>query len=279
VTVAVSCNLSEGVVLAVDSAVTLPDEQGGVAKVFENAEKLFQLGNRPMGMAAFGLGALGSRSIGSFVHEFELLDPGEVLERSTSLEEVVEALRAFFLERYQAEVTPALEQFHEKPFAEIPNEQKPALGLVVGGFSSGEFLSEVWEIGIPLNSDAGSATLRNGRGHFGTTWFAMFEPIRRYVKGFDLSLINELIGYLVARGGDLSDEEQAELSEILERHEYAIPFASMPMTEGIEHARFLAELVVNHHRYAVGAPVVGGRVHVGSVTYRGGRFQIHQPRS
>jgi integrase len=55
VTVAVACNLSDGVALAVDSAVTLPDGTGGIAKVYENAQKLFQLGDRPIGIAVFGL--------------------------------------------------------------------------------------------------------------------------------------------------------------------------------------------------------------------------------
>ena len=44
--VAVSCNLSEGVVLGVDSAVALPDPKGaGIGKTYENADKLFRLGN------------------------------------------------------------------------------------------------------------------------------------------------------------------------------------------------------------------------------------------
>jgi len=64
-TVAVACNLAEGVVLGVDSAVTIHDSQGLVVKVYENAVKLFQLGEKPIGIAAFGIGALGNRIIGS----------------------------------------------------------------------------------------------------------------------------------------------------------------------------------------------------------------------
>jgi hypothetical protein len=48
------------VLLAIDSAVTLPDGGGGVAKVYENAQELFQVADRPIGIAAFGLGALGT---------------------------------------------------------------------------------------------------------------------------------------------------------------------------------------------------------------------------
>jgi hypothetical protein len=49
-TVAISLNLSDGVVLAADSAATVPGEGGSVLKTYENAEKLFALGNRPIGV-------------------------------------------------------------------------------------------------------------------------------------------------------------------------------------------------------------------------------------
>jgi hypothetical protein len=57
-TVAISCNLSDGVNLGVDSAVTAPSPDGGVMKVYENAQKLFQVGERPIGVATYGLGVL-----------------------------------------------------------------------------------------------------------------------------------------------------------------------------------------------------------------------------
>lgn len=41
-TVAVSCNLSDGVILGVDSAVTLTNNKGAIIKVYENAKKLFK---------------------------------------------------------------------------------------------------------------------------------------------------------------------------------------------------------------------------------------------
>lgn len=71
-TVAVSLNLSEGVILGVDSAVTVWSPKGGIAKVYENAEKLFQIAEKPVGIESFGIGALGSRTIGSYIREFEI---------------------------------------------------------------------------------------------------------------------------------------------------------------------------------------------------------------
>jgi hypothetical protein len=105
-TVVVSCNLSDGFVLAVDSATTVPAIGGGVAKVYENAEKLFQLDDRPIGVATYGLGALGNRSIGSYLREFEARDPGGVVTAHNDLGEVVEALREFFFTYYQQTVVP-----------------------------------------------------------------------------------------------------------------------------------------------------------------------------
>ena len=91
-TIAVACNLAEGVVLGVDSAVTLGDSVT-VLKVYENAEKLFQLGKKPIGIATFGIAAIGARGIGSYIREFELLDPNSVVSQPSTVKDVVEALR------------------------------------------------------------------------------------------------------------------------------------------------------------------------------------------
>lgn len=53
-TFAISLNLPDGIILGVDSAVTLSGPTG-IIKVFENAQKLFQLGEKPVGIAVYGL--------------------------------------------------------------------------------------------------------------------------------------------------------------------------------------------------------------------------------
>jgi hypothetical protein len=280
-TVAISLNLSDGVVLAADSAATVPGEGGSVLKTYENAEKVFALGNRPIGVALYGIAALGSRSVSSYLNEFEQTDPDDVLASDTDLSEIVEALRDFLLNAYLSDLAPLLAQALDMPYEDIPVEQIPILGVVVGGFSHGAFLSEVWHISIPTNAAAGSATQERAPGQFGSNWYAMLEPIRRYFKGYDPALLGEAFNYVLsARGAptfedrEMSPQEIEGLQEILNRHEYIIPVQAMPMAEGIAHARFLVDLVISHHRYAVGAPVVGGAIRIGSVTHREGRFQI-----
>ncbi len=276
-TVAVACNLSEGVILGVDSAVTLPDPggTGTIAKVYENAEKLFQLGEKAIGVAHFGLAALGSRGVGSYLREFEVLDPHAVVSGPASMHDVVEELRSFFMDVYLATVAAALKQATGKDLDDIPEADRPAFGLVVGGFSSNAYLSEVWQILIPSNTAPDSAQIQRAQGQFGTNWFATFEPIRRYLMGYDPALIAEIAAYFEQlRSSPLAPNETAHLLGILGKYAYQIPFDAMPMEEGVRHTRFLVELVINHHRYAFGAPIVGGKVKIGKVTYKGERFQI-----
>lgn len=276
-TVAVSCNLSGGVILGVDSAVTVSRPKGGIVKVYENAEKLFQLAEKPIGISSFGIGALGARNIGSFIREFEIVNPKKVVTTPSTLKQTVEELRSFFLSQYQKIVVPVVEKQQGKKFDKIPNDEKPVLGLVVGGFSYGEYLSEVWQILIPFHDKPNSGKLCRDRGNFGSNWFSLFAPIQRYVKGFDRRLFEELAGYFTKiRGSNFTPAEKKKISQILAKHEYQIPFAAMPMEEGIAHVRFLVEMVVNHHRFAVGAPVVGGKARIGLVTYKGENFQILQ---
>lgn len=275
--IAVTCALGEGVILGVDSAVAISASRGRrrLVKIYENAEKLFQLGRLPIGIAIYGLGTIGNRGIGSYIHEFETTRPDIAGSRPVVLREVIESLRAFFMDSYARVLIPELERSTRRKFATIPEGRKPCLGLVVGGFSDGEYLPEVWHVLIPHHDTPGSASLVRPQGDFGTTWFAMYDPIRRYIKGIDRGLERELLDWFRDRlGRDLSADELAAVDKIIGRHEYEVHFDAMPLPEGIAHTRFLIDLVINHYRFASGAPVVGGRAKLGIVTYRGRRFEV-----
>ena len=71
-----------------------------------------------MGIAAYGLSAIGERSIGSYIREFELKDPNGVISNYKSLKDVVEELRSFLLDQYNQTVVPALQETANKPFNE-----------------------------------------------------------------------------------------------------------------------------------------------------------------
>jgi hypothetical protein len=264
--VAVLCNLSDGLIIGVDSAVTVSDANG-IQKVFEDGEKLFQLADK-IGVATYGLGGLEGRSIGSFVHEFELAHPD--LDR-VPISDVAERLRAFFMNVYV--------QFGEKvfgvPFDQIPPDKKGTLGLIVGGFSPGAFLSEAWEIQIPLHSQVGSARQICGPGTFLVSWFATFHPIERYVLGFDRGLLGELSSWVEGLlGRALTQDEINTFEPIREKYVYRIMLDSMPIYAGVEYVRFLVQLVIQHYHFVSAHPVVGGRVKLGMVTYKEKSFRL-----
>src|SRR4051794_25729642 len=111
-TVAVACTVPGGVVFGVDSALTLCDAANPM-KVYEDAEKLFQLGTLPIGVAIYGAAAFGARTIGSYLREFEIRNPSGVLgvegKGRQTVQDIVEQMRAFFSAAYTKEVVPIVE--------------------------------------------------------------------------------------------------------------------------------------------------------------------------
>jgi hypothetical protein len=281
VTIAISCNLSDGVILGVDSAVTVVAGSDHV-KIWENAEKLFQIAERPIGVAIYGLAGFGDRSIGSYLREFELSNPNGVLTAQNDLASVVESIRLFLHEKYHATIVPAIQAAGQDFNQALQAGTAPALGLVVGGYSSGQFLPELWHVLIPYNADPNSAVQRLDRGQLGTGWYSMYEPIVRYINGFDEQIFAELKSYVVGLlGRAFTPDEETQLTEIVDKYQYRVSFGSMPIAQGIEYVRFLVNLAIKHFHFSSGfghAPftekVVGGRARLGVVTYKGGTFKI-----
>jgi hypothetical protein len=281
-TVAISCNLSDGVILGVDSAVTVPVSNH--LKIWEHAEKLFQMGERPIGAAIYGLAGFGNRSIGSYLREFLQRDPNGVVAARNDVADVVEALRVFMHNAYHAAVTPAIRAAGRDFDQELQAGQVPALGIVVGGFSYGQYVPELWHMLIPYHSAANTAQKRVDRGETGVTWYSMYEPVVRYINGYDQNLINELKAYIEGPGllgRPLAAPESAAIEEMLGRYQYTVSFASMPIEQGIEYVRFLVDLAIKHFHFSSGfahqpwtEKIVGGRVRLGVVTYKGESFRI-----
>src|SRR5262249_49059462 len=93
VSVAVVLNLSDGFILGVDTAITIFDANG-ISKVFDDSDKIFQLGELRIGIATYGVAGLEGRTIGSFLREFEQ-QFGQRLAALT-IAEIAEQLRIFF---------------------------------------------------------------------------------------------------------------------------------------------------------------------------------------
>jgi hypothetical protein len=244
VSVAVLLNLSDGLILGVDSAVTVFDANG-ISKVFEESDKLFQLGGLRVGIATYGVAGLEGRTVGSFIREIERRQSPEQPKLSElTIEQVTEEVRKFFLGVYVRH----FETVFGAPFDQISPEKKGSLGLIVGGFSPGAFLSEVWQILIPWHDQPNTAQRIYGQGEFGSAWFATVDPIQRYIKGIDPGLLLEVLDFLKKTlGRDLSQAEADELKALFSKYECRTKIDGMPIRAGIDYVRFLVNLTINHY--------------------------------
>jgi len=284
-TIGIVANLSDGAVLGADSAITITGRaelpQGvhqGVLKVYNEAEKVYQLAELPIGIMSYGMAMMGKRTIESYVREFEAEGDNREKIKGEKLQDVAERLRGFFNGKYKEIIGPELEGNLQTPYEEIPPNKKPLLGIVLAGYSPGESLSEVWEVQIPYHR--GKEDLKNvrGRGEFGTNWFGQYFAITRFLKGFDPSLMNDVVGYFAKKYQiEVDAQVSEEVSQVIGKHEYRIPFDAMPLIEGVDHVRFLLDIVINQYRYVIGAPVCGGNIRIAVVTNKG--FKSITPES
>jgi len=271
--VCVACNLSDGVILGVDSATTIGDPLNPI-KIYSGVDKLFPIGNYPIGLATFGVASIGGRTIASWAAEFALLLP-TTLPDQYSMADVAEAVRYFFFQRYEEHVLRPLEAASGE-LEQGKDMQPPVLGLVLGGFSQQSFQSEVWYILLPFHREPGSALCQLGQGQFGSAWYAAMAPIHRYTKGFDSGVIESLVSYIGEIREPLKPEEIAEFKARCSRAEFQFVFPGMPITRGVEYVKFLIDLVIGHHKFAAGDPIVGGECKVGYATFMKDGFKLWQ---
>src|ERR1019366_4774069 len=143
-TVVVGVKVFEGFVIAADSATTLklPD---GSHQVYENANKIFHLHRDfPIAAATWGLGGLGSATIGTlakdlrrrFMGRDHLRADWELSPFSYTVEGVADRLVEMMYD----------ELF--KPLVESGQLAADTLGFLVAGYSAGKQEAEVWTVQI-----------------------------------------------------------------------------------------------------------------------------------
>lgn len=244
--VSIAIKVSDGLVLASDSAtsIAVTDKQGntGIAKVYENADKIAQIGNCPVGVTTWGIGSLQSKTITRLVEEFgdSNLDTDEFTK--SDLDDFVDFFRDLYKDEYgQVE------------------EQKPNLGLAVGGIiGSGEPVLNL----INFPEPAERKTLRR-EGDFGANWFGQIAAISRLHKGYAPQLPK-----LLAQETDLSQED---INNILAQLEQTVYWGGMPLQDAIDFAYSLIATSKDFHKYGSGPPTCGGPIDIAIISH--GRFE------
>lgn len=271
VTVCISVKVSEGLVLAADSTATIQgtisNEKGevakGILKTYDSARKLSHLKDYPIGTLTWGTYLVGPRSVESLIKEYEI--------KLASLTEEEEKRRGLRLQGQEPEtfdysVKDIAEGLHahisaayESEYGELPEAERPFLGVLVSGYSSGEFFPEQWQLTLPGPDEP--QELRpdeNGKPSFGANWFGMTDAIVRYHWGRD----DRAIDVLAQR----FEVPREEIFAILAPLQYPVSFEGMPLQDAIDYAEFHVQLTIDRFRFVVGPPLCGGAIDVAVIT-------------
>lgn len=264
--VVIVVKVSEGLVLAADSAATLtgrvkkPDGtvEEGVVQTFYNAKKLLQLGSDlPIGVLTWGQAFIGSRTIESLVREWEY---------NNSWQSLANFREAYPDSQYRVqdcarELMAHISKTHQDEFGSLPKEQQPGVGLVVAGYSEQGFFPEIWRFVVPLDDDVSNQRPDvNGKPNFGASWFGITEPIIRLHFGRDDSAIQ-----IISEKYNIPPDD---IHNALGPLEYQVPFAQMPLQDAIEYANYLLNVVIGRFRFVVGPELCGGQIDIAAITQR-----------
>lgn len=261
-TIAVACTLADGVIMGVDSAVTLQYPTGAPQRIYADGEKLFTLWSRPIAVATWGLAAIQARTIGSYISEFEAR-----VDEATSpdkIEDVARELWKFLNGKILGAIAGA-----NPPLAP---DQRRLLGLLVGGFSRGGYLPELWEINAQQDDEPKALGCIAAPGAFTAVWRGLGEGISRYVKGASLADISKLYDMVLDHHGLKSDAAlEDKIIEKIDEWQYTFSFNGMPLQEGVDYVRFLLDIEINTSKFVDGAYGCGGPVRI--VVVRNQRVQ------
>jgi hypothetical protein len=188
-TIVVTVKINDGIVLAADSATTFSDEKGIPVKIYNNANKVFNLvKGLPIGSLTWGAGGIGAASISTISKDlrrrFAGNDPDhpdwKLDPNSYTIEQAARKAREFiFEELYKGEYgnTPPTGYF---------------LGYKICGYSAGAPLPELWHFTITGDACETPKLIR-GQSDFGPNWDGEYETMDRLLLGVGANFSKVLI--------------------------------------------------------------------------------------
>jgi hypothetical protein len=264
--IAVIVGVHDGVVIASDSAstlmVTMLPNQMGVANVYDNANKIFNLyKGRPIGCVSFGAGSIGNSSIGTLIKD---------LRARLMRKEEAQKLN-FNPDEYAMEgVSQIVAKFLEDECGRQSDAARLALniGLMLAGYSTGKGLGETWLAEIKAGKAEKPRQMRKPEEP-GVSYGGLSDVIQRILSGYSPLLFQVLASVSGAQGNApvTADDLAKQLTPILRATLQApLVFAPMPIQDAIDLARFLVHAAIMYSRFLPGAQMVGGPIEIAAIT-------------
>ena len=264
-TICISVKVSEGLVLAADSTATImgwlgaPAAEPGVLKAYDNARKLTHIKDYPIGTLSWGTYLIGSRSVVSLINEYEYSLPS-LVEETEKRKRSGDASAAPFSINVR-EIADGLfkhvKKYYEAEFQAL--KDKPELGILVSGYSSGQYFPEQWYFSLPNATDL--TLIRpdiNGKPDFGSNWFGLTDALVRLHHGRDDRLVKKL--------AEKFNVPESEIVDLTSEFQYPVYFNGMPLQDAIDYATFMANVAIGRFRFVIGPTLCGGEVDVAVIT-------------
>ena len=249
----------DGIVLGAESMTQLTaviDGKQQLIKSYENAQKLFHIGDLPIGLLTYGVGNIGRRSIESFVHEFSRMEKKRVAAAGGGIN-VEETARQFF---------NFMRPHYMSAFGAMPAPQ-PAMGFIVAGYSDEEHLASEWEFVLPQHV---APTFVRPQNDVGAAWRGVGSPFSRLMFGLEPMLEAQLVQ------AGMPPPEVERLKNVAKGVATPISFDGMPIQDAIGFCKFIIQSTIGWCTYATGAAACGGPIRLAVIT-RGAGFDWVTP--
>jgi hypothetical protein len=256
-TIAVSIKVNDGIVLASDSASTLIAKDGGVAIIYENANKIFNLHRKiPIGGMFFGAGSIGEESISTLVKDLRAHlekdpDKGGIDTNNYTVKDIAEEVdKAIIKDKYEV--------FFKS------SEKKPAFGFFVAGYSCRNgvksTLSELWLIEVS-EGVAKAPVCKRKEKEDGINWGGNLEALNRLILGH-----GQILPQALKDIGIADSQVGPAMKHIIELSTSSFALPSMPIQDVIDLAKFFVYTTIMYSKFLPGAPTVGGPIEIAAIT-------------
>lgn len=255
-TVIVTVKINDGIVLACDSAATFSNDAGVPVKIYNNANKAFNLvKGLPIGTLACGAGGIGAASMSTITKDLRRRLCGDdpqfpdwKLPDDYTMEFVAGRVRKFlFDELYKSE-------YGDTPPAGF------ALAYKVAGYSAGAALPELWDVRIAGDQCPPPILLR-ATEVCGCNWDGELDALCRIVLGVGIKFKDVLL-----EEGVPPEDVDAAVEKVRDRLSAPLLVEAMPIQDAIELATYMVQTTIGFMRFNFGAETVGGPIEVAVIT-------------
>jgi hypothetical protein len=258
-TIVVTIRVTDGIVLAADSATSFADATGHVAKIYNSANKIFNLVKVwPIGAMTYGVGSIGTDSISTLSKNLrDRLTPRTGMPPQKADSIALNRLK-YTIEEVAAKAKDFFEEQYKKAYAiPVPGY---FLGYRVCGYSAQGVLPEAWEIRILEDSSEGPVKIYEDN-QFGPRWSGESEALDRLILGVGSKTEEALIA--LGAPPDIARQTLSSLVSYLYANLY---LPAMPIQDAIDLARFLVETAVNFSHFSLRPATVGGPIEIATIT-------------